>query len=122
MQEKIFATTKAPKVCRCLDIDDKTFILKIIDDKIDRENAELRKIISKKDRTILEPSFAKPFIGIRLSLIKSHEDFKKKVESLKNIITAYPECEKGIKHSISGEGPSVPYPGYYEMRKRMGPF
>lgn len=114
--------TKEPSICKCLDIDDKRFILKIIDDKIDRENAELRKIISRKEHTILEPSFAKPFIGIRLSLIKGHEDFKKKVENLKNIINTYPECETGIKPSISSKGLEVPYPGYHEIRRGMGPF
>lgn len=103
---------KAPKACKCLDIDDKKLVLKIIDDMMDRENAELRKIISRKERTVLEPSFAKSFMGIHLSLIKAHEDFKKKVENLKNRIDKYPECETGIKPDISSS--NVPYRGYYE--------
>lgn len=114
--------TKVPKTCKCLDIDDKKFMLKIIDDTIDRENAELRKIIWKQERAILKPSPEKPFLGIRLSLIKAHEDFKKKVENLKNRIDKYPECDTGIKPDISSIGSNVPYPGYYEMRKRRGPF
>lgn len=112
--------TKEPKTCKCLDMDNKRFILKIIEDKIDRENEELRKIISKQEHEILEPSFVKPFIGIRLSLIKAHEDFKKKVENLKNVIDKYPECETGIKPSISSKGLNVPYPGYHEIRRGMG--
>lgn len=110
--------TKAPKTCKCLDIDDKKLILKIIDDKIDRENAELRKIISRQEHEILKPSFAKPFIGIRVSLIRAHEDFKKKVENLKNRIDEYPECETGIMPQITSIGANVPYPGYYHERRK----
>lgn len=78
--------------CKCLDSEDKTLMLKIIDETISRENQELRKIAAKRMREILRPPFKESFTGIRSSLVRVHEDFKKNIEQLKKRIEEYPKC------------------------------
>lgn len=80
--------------CKCIDHDHKKLILKIIDETINRENIELRKISTKRMRELLKPPFAESFTGIRSSLIKVHEDFRKDIEKFKRTMESYPDCSK----------------------------
>ena len=85
---------------KCLDSDDKNFILKIIDETISRENVELKKIAAKRERATLRSPFVESFIGIRSSLVKIHEEFKKDVENLRNRVEKYPKCRTTVKPII----------------------
>jgi hypothetical protein len=89
-----------PQTCKCLDPEDKRLILKIIDEVIEGEMTELRKIEIRRLRTIAKPPFVEQFGEIRSSLKRVHEDFKKSVEELKRNIKQYPKCSTIIKEPI----------------------
>ncbi len=102
--------TETYKACKCMDSEDKKMILKIVGETIDRENTELRKISTKRMREMLKPPFVESFVGIRSSLVKVHEDFRKNIESLKSRIEEYPECSKIPQPPITDIGVNVRYP------------
>lgn len=62
---------------KCIDYEDKKLILKIVDEAINRENEELRKIATRKMQAMLKPAFVESFVGIRSSLMRVHEEFKR---------------------------------------------
>lgn len=82
----------APQMCKCLDQEDKKLILKIIDEAIKQEENELKKIEVRRLFAIMKPPFVEPFQGIRSSLKRVHEEFKKSVEELKRNVEKYPKC------------------------------
>jgi hypothetical protein len=82
----------APQACKCLDQEDKKLILKITDEAIKEEENELKKIEQRRMFSIMKPPFVEPFQGIRSSLKRVHEEFKKSVEELKRNVEKYPKC------------------------------
>ena len=78
---------------KCLDQEDKRLILKIIDETINKENEELRKIKVRRMHEMLKPPFKESFTGIRSSLVRAHEDFKKDIENLKKRVEEYHRCK-----------------------------
>lgn len=104
--------------CRCLDHDDKSIMLKIINDVIDKENEELRRIESVKRRALLRPpGFTDSFVGIRSSLKRVHEDYKKNVEEFKKKVESYPRC--GTVRPKEDIKVNVVIPGYSEKTHRL---
>jgi hypothetical protein len=83
---------EAPQTCKCLDQEDKKLMLKIIDEAIKDEERELKKIEQRRMFSIMKPPFVEPFQGIRSSLKRVHEEFKKSVEELKKNVETYPKC------------------------------
>lgn len=81
-----------PQTCKCLDQEDKKLMLKIIDEAIKDEENELKKIETRRLFSIMKPPFVEPFQGIRSSLKRVHEEFKKSVEELKRDVEKYPKC------------------------------
>ena len=98
-----------PTMHRCLNLEDKKLILKIIDEAISRENMELKKIEVKKMRSMGKPPFVESFTGIRSSLVKVHEDFRKDLENLKIRVEGYHKC-------IISDKPSTDVPGVTFLR------
>jgi hypothetical protein len=86
----------APQTCKCLDREDKKLMLKIIDEAIKEEENELKKIEQRRLFSIMKPPFIEPFQGIRSSLKRVHEEFKKNVEQLKRNVEKYPICSSQI--------------------------
>lgn len=82
----------APQTCKCLDQEDKKLILKIIDEALKEEENELKKIEQRRVFEIRKPPFVESFQGIRSSLKRVHEEFKKSVEELKRNVENYPKC------------------------------
>lgn len=117
----------APQACKCLDQEDKKLMLKIIDEAIKDEENELKKIEARRLISIMKPPFAEPFQGIRSSLKRVHEEFKKSIEDLKRNVEKYPKCSSQfpIKSSttekeISGKSQAyenIPAPVPFSQRK-----
>jgi hypothetical protein len=84
--------SKISEVCKCLDHEDKKLILRIIDGAITRENMELRKIENRKLHILFKPQFVESFLGISSSLVRTRQEFKKNMESLKQRIEEYSVC------------------------------
>ena len=81
---------------KCLDSEDKRLILRIIEDEIDMENEEIDKVIKRHRFTLpTSPKDHDEYRSMKIHsiLIRSHEDFKRKVENLKNRINEYSECD-----------------------------
>ena len=57
-------TLETSQLRKCLDSEDKKFVLKIIDEAIRIENEELRKISAKRMHETLKPPFIESFVGI----------------------------------------------------------
>lgn len=111
------------QIHKCMDPEDKKLILKIIDESINRENEELRKIAARRMHALLKPPFAESFTGIRSSLARVHEAFKKDVEFLKLRIEEYPKCTT-IKPIVTEIGfnirsPKSEIPVPYSQRKLL---
>lgn len=106
---------------KCLNHEDKKLILKIIDDTINRELADLRRIETMRAQTMKRPPFVGSFIGIRSYLLKSKEEFKKDVENLKKRIEAYPRCTEmkpsATEIEINIRRPESEIPIQYAERK-----
>ncbi len=100
----------ASQTCRCIDFEDKKMILKVVSETIDKENTELRKISSRRMREMLKPPFVESFVGIRSSLVKVHEEFRKNIIDLQKRIEEYPECSKTQKQSTAEIGVNVRLP------------
>ncbi len=108
--------------CKCLESEDKRLILKIIDETIDRENAELKNIVLKRQRMAPRPPFVESFIGIRSSLVRVHQEFKKDIENLKKRVEQYPKCGTKLKQPAPEIGinvriPEGSMPVLYSQRK-----
>lgn len=104
--------------CKCLERDDKNLLLNIINDAIDKDNAELRKIEAIRRRAALRPpGFVESFVGIRSSLSKMHEQHRDKMQKLKERIDTYPKCSSlTVREDIKI---NVAYPGYSEKFKKI---
>ncbi len=89
---------------KCLDLEDKKLMLRIIDDAISKENLELRKIETRKMHQMLVPPFVESFTGIRSSLIRVHKDFIKNIEDLKKRVEGYNRCMATIKQPVTETG------------------
>lgn len=89
---------------KCLDPEDKKLMLRIIDDTINRENLELRKIETRRMRERLVPPFVEPFTGIRSSLIRVHKDFIRNIEDLKKRVEGYNRCTAVIEQPLAKTG------------------
>lgn len=108
----------APQICKCLDQEDKKLILKIIDEAIKAEENELKKIEARRLFSLMKPPFVEPFQGIRSSLKRVHEEFKKSVEELKRNVEKYPKCSSQfpIKSPITEKDANIKGPTFENIQ------